>query len=359
MFLTVPWTFIDAKPNSWNLHTERLVGQRLESMPLLFPVLDKKQVLVQVRRFLVSGHRETEFILGRAEHFFPIFDQQLVQAGLPKELKYLTIIESAVRPNAISHVGAKGMWQMMSPTARYYGLRVNGQLDERLDIYKSTEAAVRMLSDLYARFGDWSLVLAAYNCGPGRVLRAIKTANSSQYSAISHLLPHETQQYIFRFTAAAYVVKYYGDHHVQPVAVNPIWNNTSLWVTPKEMSFKKITEVTGLSYVHLSRLNPGATSGVWPTTSKGNFIILPKDAVQKMKSHIAKHEPRVQFVTKRLGDIYFSYQVTAVDNLESIAKQFRIRPEDLMRWNFLPNGKVFTYQHLNLYLPPSSYTNRA
>jgi len=360
LFFTVPWQLISANPHTWDSSTEQQILDRLDEMDHLYPVVNSADVLSQIRHYVVSGKRDTEYMLGRAEHFFPIFDRELKHQGLPLGLKYITVIESGLRPNALSPVGASGLWQMMGTSARHYGLRVNNQIDERMDAYKSTQAAVQMLSDLYNRFGDWSLALAAYNCGAGRVLKAIELGNSTHYGRIAHLLPRETRKYLIRFTAAAYVVENYARHGLEVVSMNPAWQNTGLWISPERVTFRQITQVTGLSYAEIGQLNPAVTNGYWPASSQGNFIVLPTEAIAKLKDHMdANAGPQVVFASPQAGESRLTYTVNAEDDIHSISRQFGIQPEDLARWNFLPEDRVFPYQVLELYVLPTYYLSKA
>lgn len=360
LILAVPWQNSFANPSNWDSNIQEQVQVRLENMDHLYPMVNQAEVLEQIRRYLLPGRKNTEYMMGRSKRFFPIFEQQLTQAGLPQQLKFIPIIESGMRVTAMSPVGARGLWQLMGTSGRHYELNVSEKIDERLDIYKSTQAAINMLNDLYDRFGDWSLVLAAYNCGPGRVLKAIKTANSSHYSKIAPLLPKETQKYLVRFTAAAYVANFYEAHGLEAVGINPIWDETGMWLTHNKLSFRQITEATGLNYAHISQLNPGATNGYWPSSESGNFIILPKTAISQLKEFVEeKAGPQVVFVGEQPSTYHLSYEVAPGDDVESIADQFGILPEDLLRWNAIPDGKIYTYQVLDLYVPPTFSLNRA
>ena len=174
------------------------------------------QVKKSIARLLNSGRRETEKFLGKGVLYFPVFDQYLERYQLPEELRFLPVVESRLKPNATSAAGASGLWQFMPATARAYELNVNRKVDERLDPHKSTEAAVSLLADLYEEFGDWGLALAAYNCGPSRVKRAIRKTGCNNFWDIRKYLPRQTQQYIPAFLAAVYVCRNFELHNLEP-----------------------------------------------------------------------------------------------------------------------------------------------
>lgn len=170
---------------------------------------------------LTLGRRDAEITLGRAEFYFPIFERTLAARRLPEALKYVPLVESRLRVQATSSAGAKGLWQFMEGTAQAYHLKITETEDERLDPVRSTKAAARLLSDLHAQFGDWLLALAAYNCGPGNVQKAIRLGGSTDYWEIEQHLPRQTQRYIPTFIAVAYVAAHYEQHGLNPRPFRP------------------------------------------------------------------------------------------------------------------------------------------
>ena len=169
-----------------------------------------------VNEYTGPGRIETAKILGRGMAFFPVFAHHLSEKGLPLSLKYIPMIESGLRLEAHSYAGASGPWQFMAQTARFYGLIVTDTLDERLNIHRSSEAAAEFLSDLHRQFCDWELVLAAYNCGPGRLRQAIRKANSNRFIDLRPYLPSQTQQYVAKFKAATYIANHYASYDIEP-----------------------------------------------------------------------------------------------------------------------------------------------
>ena len=195
---------------------ESAVMERLADLNLPVEVRYTPTVRSRIRQYLVEGSRDSEIILGRTAMYFPVFEHYLRLYRLPEALKYLPIVESTLRARATSHAGASGLWQFVPATARSMGLKVNGTVDERLDTYRATEAAVKMLAALHKEFGDWGIALTAYNCGPGNVRQAIRLAGRRDYWAIQRYLPRETQRYVPAFIAAAYLVNYYQHHGLHP-----------------------------------------------------------------------------------------------------------------------------------------------
>lgn len=171
-----------------------------------------------IKEYTVLGRKETSAMLERATRYFPLFEAHLSQAGLPEGLKYMPMVESNLREEVTSYAGAAGLWQFMPATARFYGLTVNDTLDERTDPELATQAAVQFLTYLNRQFCDWRLVLAAYNCGPGKVRRLLRQADVDHFESIEHQLPEQTQQYIRKFIAATYVANNFQELGLEPFA---------------------------------------------------------------------------------------------------------------------------------------------
>ena len=218
-----------------------------------------------------------ERMLGSSEYYFPMFEAELDANNLPLELKYLPIIESALNPHARSRVGASGLWQFMYGTGKMYGLEINSYVDERLDPNKATAAAVRYLKDLYAIYGDWHLVLAAYNCGPGNVNKAIKRSGGvNDFWKIYYNLPRETRDYVPAFIAAAYVMNYYRDHNLLPrPTILPQTSDTI--IVDKPLHFEQIASVLSCSVDLLRELNPQYRNNLIPAIKKPYTLCLPFD----------------------------------------------------------------------------------
>lgn len=232
-----------------------------------------------VQKFIdqYSGHlrRSVSYMLGACNFYVPIFEEALDMYSLPLELKYLPVIESALDPRAVSHAGAVGLWQFMLDTGKRYGLEVNSLIDERRDPIKSSYAAAHYLSDLYAMFGDWNLVIAAYNCGPNAVNKAIHRAGGSRdYWTIYPYLPRETRGYVPAFIAANYIMNYYCEHNICPMKTKvPVSTDTVM--LSRDVHFDQIAAVCGVDPEELRTLNPQYRTGLIPGSIRPMTLCLP------------------------------------------------------------------------------------
>jgi len=221
------------------------------------------------------------YMLGASNFYMPIFEEALELYQLPLELKYLPIIESALNPKAVSRVGATGLWQFMLATGKQYGLQVNSLLDERRDPVKSSRAAARYLSDLYKVFGDWNLVIAAYNCGPENVNRAIRRAGGSMdYWTIYPYLPSETRGYVPAFIAANYVMTYYCEHNICPMLTNLPAHTDTVEVS-RDVNLQQIADVCGTDLSMLRELNPQYRRDIVNGSSEPSLIRMPIPVINR------------------------------------------------------------------------------
>ena len=229
---------------------------RLKRLPTIIEMPYNDVVQKFIDRYSGKLRRSVSFMLGASNFYMPIFEEALEAYNLPLELKYLPVIESALNPKAVSRVGATGLWQFMLPTGKRYGLEVNSLVDERRDPVKASWAAAHYLSDLYKIFDDWSLVIAAYNCGPSKVNQAIHRAKgSADYWNIYPYLPKETRGYVPAFIAANYIMNYYCDHNICPM-VTELPTKTDTVVVEKDVHLEQISKVLNISLEHLRNLNP-------------------------------------------------------------------------------------------------------
>lgn len=344
--------------NRLSTYNEGVIEARLDQIQLPFEIKYNAKVRYYIKDYVATGYKQTQDMLGRSLMYFPIFEHYLTIYGLPKELMYLPIVESALNPRAKSTAGAAGLWQLMPSTAKDYGLRIDGQVDERLDPYKSTEAAVQILADLYKQFRDWRLVLVAYNCGQGKLLQAMRTANCKDYWEMEPYLPEQTQRYVPAYIAAAYVVNFYDHHDLRPEYPSLTLRETRALKVYQSLSFQEIASACGLSPSTVALLNPGYVQKQIPASSKGYFLILPASAVNVFKNFLAG---------KAIGNLHFSipsntfqstYIVAKGDRIESLASLFQCKVEDIMKWNGLTEREVFVNQELIVFLP-SELSKRA
>ncbi len=222
------------------------------------------------RRELVSR------MLGMAKLYFPLFEEKLDKYDLPLELKHLAIVESALNPNAVSKAGAAGLWQFMYGTGKMFGLNVTSYVDDRRDPYKATEAACKYFKFLYKMFGDWQLVLAAYNGGPGTVNKAIRRSGGKKtYWEIRPYLPKETQGYVPAFIAVNYVMNYTAEHNLYPYKPKNTYFDVDTIQIRQQVSFYQISEVLGIPMEDLDCLNPSYKKRVIPYNETGSTLCIP------------------------------------------------------------------------------------
>lgn len=251
--------------------SHRLAGLEL---PLSTPASDA-HLQRKLKDYLGGGSHSTERMLGRANQYFPVFEYYLAKHNMPESLKYLAVAESMLVPGAVSSARAAGLWQLMPATARSMGLRVDGTVDERLDMYRSTEAAVIMLQELHQQFGDWHLALAAYNCGPGRVRRAIRAAGGHTfYPKVKRYLPRESQQYVASYVAAAYTVNYYGDYGLTP-ADYLLEDSVASISVYRYISLNRLAKAAGVSARLVRKMNPSYVRGFVPRNNEGYRLRIP------------------------------------------------------------------------------------
>ena len=254
------------------------VKLRLEMMACPVEAKYNKDVAAYLRRYLTYGVADTKRMLGNGQLYFPIFEHYLEIHDLPKELKYLPMVESSMIPYAVSYAGAAGLWQFMPATGRYLGLINDKYIDERKDPYRSTEAAVKYLKKLHKRFGSWELALAAYNCGPGRLNRTVRAYNSRDFWKIKNGLPRETQRYVSKFIAACYIGTYHQMHGLYPTPPALFYQRPLAARIYAPVSLKTISSATGVGVEILRKLNPSFKLDSTPGRSNGIFLVLPKEA---------------------------------------------------------------------------------
>lgn len=252
---------------------------RLQRLPTIIEMPYNQVVKQFIERYSDKLRGSVSYMLGAANFYMPIFEQALETYGLPLELRYLPVIESALNPNAVSRVGATGLWQFMLETGKRYGLEVNSLVDERRDPVKSSYAAARYLRDLYKIFDDWSLVIAAYNCGPNKVNQAIHRAKGSvDYWQIYPYLPKETRGYVPAFIAANYIMNYYCEHNICPMITElPI--STDTIVVDKNLHLEQIAKVLSVNIEHLRALNPQYRRDIVNGLTEPSVVRLPLSLV--------------------------------------------------------------------------------
>lgn len=341
------------------VYKERVLGLSGE-IPTKFNALVKSHVKARVTRRRAS----TEKVISRSMVYFPIFEEILKKHNMPTDLKYLSIVESTLNPRAVSPVGAAGLWQFMKPTGKQYGLRINGAIDERRDPHAATDAAARYLADLYDRYGDWNLAIAAYNCGPGCVNKAVKRAGESDYWVAAKFLPKETRNYVPAFIGVSYAMNYYHLHNIYPE--HPEYE---LQIIDKvrvfdKISFKRISQITGITVEAIRFMNPSFNQSYVPANTKGYIVSLPLTVMAEFKAAVRTApvvfgSPALISYEEKLsnsGNTIKSplpviknetiYTVKKGDNLAKIAKRYNCKVKDLREWNNIKGSLLQIGQQL-------------
>ncbi|MDR0798773.1 MAG: transglycosylase SLT domain-containing protein [Dysgonamonadaceae bacterium] len=300
-----------------------------------------------------------EYMLGLENFYFPMIEEALDKNGLPDELKYLTIVESALNPTAFSHAGASGLWQFIHSTGKAYGMEINSLVDERRDPVKSTYAACQYFKNMYNIFGDWTLVIASYNCGSGNVQKAIRRAGGiTDYWKIYPYLPKETRSYVPFFIAVNYVMNYYAQHQLYPVKTT-LPPATDTVIVNQTLHFDQISAILGIEKDQLRYLNPQYKRDVIPGDRPRPLKLptLQAYAFIEMQDTIAKYRVNELFTNRTLvTDIGASdnakiiHRVRKGETLATVASRYGVSMSNLRRWNGLRSNKVARGKALTIYV---------
>lgn len=302
-------------------------------------------------------------IIGRSQYYFPMFEENLAKHNIPLELKYLSIIESALNPRAKSKVGATGLWQFMYPTGVQYGLKVSSYVDERSNPIKSTEAASKYLSTLYTIFGDWDLALAAYNSGPGNVTKAIRrSGGKTNYWNLRRFLPKETANYVPAFYATLYLMEFAKEHNLQTNKVQANFFETDTIHVKRQLTFSQINKMLDVDVELLQFLNPQYKIDVVPfIPGETNFITLPTVTAARFVSNEemiyafvdeeeSKREvPLPKNIVLTSAPDKIRYKVRNGDNLGKIANKYDVNIAQIKKWNNLKSNIIKSGQYLTIY----------
>lgn len=333
---------------------EALSGQT--TIPLVFNTHVKSFIDLYANRLRTQSSR----MLGLSHVYFPMFEEMLDKYNLPLELKYLAMVESALNPVAGSRAGAKGLWQFMLATGKDYGLKVSTLVDERYDPLKETVAACQFLQSLYARYGDWFLVLAAYNSGPGTVNKAILRAGGvKNYWAIWPYLPKETRGYVPAFIAVTYVMNYAAEHNLYPINPGLLLHGTDTVMVRDYLTFDQITECVGVPMEDIRFFNPQYTKQIIPASPDNlcelrlplkyalRFVQL-EDSIYAYKSKAEIQREQIVEQVKEVSDS-FVHVVKRGESLGSIAKKYRVSVSNIKKWNRLKRDMIQSGQKLTIY----------
>ena len=263
------------------VYSKEVYKERLARIPSVIELPYNDVVQKFIDRYSGRLRRSVSIMLGAQNFYMPTFEEALESYGLPLELKYLPVIESALNPNAVSRVGATGLWQFMLSTGKQYGLEVNSLVDERRDPVRASYAAAHYLRDLYKIFGDWNLVIAAYNCGPDNISKAIHRSNgATDYWQIYPYLPKETRGYVPAFIAANYIMNYYCDHNICPMQAD-LPGKTDTVVVSRDVHFEQVAKVLGMEIGQIQQLNPQYRRNIVNGSTRPMALRLPATLVGK------------------------------------------------------------------------------
>jgi membrane-bound lytic murein transglycosylase D len=377
------------RPDDVPTYDDSIYNYRIAFLERDMPFTYNEYVKGFINLYAVRKRNLTEKILGLSQYYFPIFEEALEKAGLPHSLKYLAAVESALNPNAISPAGATGIWQFMYGTARMYNVKINYYYDERRDPYAATQAAVAFFKDLYSIYKDWMLVLAAYNCGPGNVNKAIrKSGGKRDFWSIRPYLPVETRGYVPAFIAVSYVMNFAAEHNLYPTPLITLPTVTDVVAVEGPLYIKDITQHLEVEEETLTLLNPALKLRYIPQSHDFYNLRLPAKLVSvferkrenivaglrkpETNSFVSTENPNnnsVSLVSNEVKDpsnsnnasnsqdekvangLYKTkYTVERGDNLRRIAEKYSVTIAEIRDWNNLPNNIIRVGQGLEIFV---------
>ena len=358
---------LDCSTTGWESirMTDTMYAKRLSSMLTIIRTPYNAMVRSCIDRYTVKNRSQVSYMLGISEFYMPMIETEIDRLGLPHELKYLPVIESAMNPKAVSRMGAKGLWQFMFPTAKHYGLKSNNYIDERFDPLKATRAALTYLKDLYDMFGNWELAIAAYNCGPGNVNKAIKrSGGKTDFWKIYSWLPKETRGYLPALIAANYVMTFYEDHGICPMEPNIPVDTDTIHVN-RNLHFKQIAEVCNVDIEEIRALNPQYIKDIIPGENETYVLRLTNSMIASFvenEDSVYKHNAEVHFpqasVEKMLTDAkknddgtgnLIRHKIKNGETLGSIAIKYHVKVSQIMKWNNMRNTNIRAGKYLKIY----------
>ncbi len=345
-----------------------LLKQRLTAMNEKSPFeIEYNQGLENIiKSFLKNRKKSFSRLMALSEYYFPIFEDAFAKQNVPLEIKYLAVVESALNPKAVSKMGATGLWQFMYGTGKQYALKIDSYIDERSDPLKATAAASEYMTKMYKIFGDWELVLASYNSGPGNVTKAIRrSGGKTSYWDIRNYLPKETQGYVPAFLATMYLFEYHKEHGINPERAVVKNFETDTINIKREMTFKQIADLLDMPQSQIQLLNPSYKLNVVPYyQGEPHFLRLPKDKIatfasneDKIYNYVAYQSQRRTLPTQlalkvapkarpfakekpELAKDIQLYKIRKGDNLSTIAEKYNVNVADLKKWNNLKSNAV-------------------
>lgn len=351
-------------------YPDSVYRERFAELPTEIPLVYNRQVENFIDLYAVRKKGLTERMFGKSMLYFPYIERVLMEQNLPHELKYLTMVESALQAEARSSMAAVGLWQIRYRTGKWLGLEINDYFDERKDPYASTQAAVSYLKRLYNTYGSWPMALAAYNSGPGNVNKAIMRAGGSRdFWRIRRYLPTETRSYVPAFMAIVYLSEYYQEHNIRPVQPDLPFQAVDSVRVYDELYFSKLAETLEMQEQDLLFLNPAFIKGIVPTSKEGNVLVLPLDKIalfEKEKSgallneRVAQAKKTAQVLNKKEDVVpdnedlkLIEHRVRRGQTIGGISDRYGVDIEDIREWNGMRGNTIRVGQNLKIYLPAS------
>ena len=366
------------KPTDVPQYSDSVYDARIATIDIESPIpyTFNRDVKGFIDLYGLKKREQVSRMLGLSEYYFPYFEQVLEKKGMPHELKYLAVVESALNPTAVSSAGAVGMWQFMYYTGKMYDLNINSYVDDRRDPYLATEAAANYLSDAYDLFGDWFLAIASYNCGAGNVRKAIRRSGGKRtFWEIYPYLPRETRGYVPAFIAASYIFKYNREHNIYPVEIHiPLAVDTVK--ISEEISFAPIAQVLDVDIQLLRDLNPQFKRDFIPARVKPYVLRLPstkawafctmKDSIYicynkerggdltTTTTQVALRAPTPAASATNSNNKLIYHTVRKGDVIGQLADKYHVSTYSIKRWNNLRSNTIYLNQKLKIYVPQSS-----
>ena len=335
--------------------------ERLSRLPRVIEMRYNQQVKNCIAIYVNHRSRLLRYMLGMSNHYFPMIEEILDEHNLPIELKYLAAVESSLNPIAVSRMGATGMWQFMLRTGKAYGLEINSLVDERRDPVKATHAACRYFKDMYRIYGDWNLVMASYNCGPGNVNKAIRRAGGkTDFWEIYPHLPRETRSYVPLFIAANYAMNYYCEHNICPAQTNLPANSDTIMVN-EMLHLAQISETLNISMDQLRALNPQFKRDIVPGNQRPFAVNLPlqmacqfitlQDTIFKHRANelLPNADGDIELVLTTSSPEVITHVVKKNETLGKIARDYNVKVNDIMHWNDMKNANLSIGKRLRIY----------
>lgn len=354
--------------NDVPVYADSVMAYRLSLLESEIPLPFNEYVKPYINLYTIRKRNLSSKILAWSKYYFPMFEEALDRANMPLELKYLAVIESALNPMATSPVGAAGMWQFMAPTGRMYGLKTTSIYDERRDVQKSTEAAIKYLRNSYRIYGDWLLVIASYNCGPGNVNKAIRKAGGvKNFWAVQKYLPGETRGYVPAFIAAAYMMNYASEHNLYPAENMNIEFHTDTIHVDASYNLSLLANSLEMTLEELLAYNPALRRSVVPFGIDKVTLTVPYNKAVKFASindtsfkqnsneQLLAMNRQIAIEKKQLADNTSNKKKTTNsrtitvkrgDSLGKLANKFNVSETDLKRWNKIKGNRINSGQKL-------------